>query len=122
MAQLEAWDGLLSGWEASQLNLHGTELVILSACESAVGEIHSGEGTLSLRRAFRVAGAEAVLASHWPVSDRATGELMRRFIVHWQGGKPRAEALRAAQRELRADEDLASPYFWAAFTLMGQWR
>ena len=117
-----AGDGLLSGWEASQLNLHGTELVILSACESAVGEIHSGEGTLSLRRAFRVAGAEAVLASHWPVSDRATGELMRRFIVHWQGGKPRAEALRAAQRELRADEDLDSPYFWAAFTLMGQWR
>ena len=115
-------DGLFTGQEAADLDLHGTRLVILSACESGVGEIHAGEGALSLRRAFRVAGAEAVLASHWPVSDRATSELMRRFIKHWKTGKPRASALRAAQLELRSDEDLDHPYFWAAFTLMGQWR
>lgn len=115
-------DGLFTGQEAADLDLHGTRLVILSACESAVGEIHSGEGALSLRRAFRVAGAESVLASHWPVSDRATSELMRRFIKHWKSGLPRSTALRKAQQELRADDDLDHPYFWAAFTLMGQWR
>ncbi|MBC8325493.1 MAG: CHAT domain-containing protein [Verrucomicrobia subdivision 3 bacterium] len=115
-------DGLFTGLEAAQLNLHGTELVILSACESSVGEIHAGEGVISLRRAFRIAGAEAVLASHWPVSNAATQSLMKNFMAHWQSGVPRAEALRRAQRELRQNEDTASPYFWAAFTLTGQWR
>jgi CHAT domain-containing protein len=64
-------DGLLTGLEASLLNLQGTELVIVSACESGTGEIKIGEGVMSLRRAFRIAGAETVLASHWPVSDKA---------------------------------------------------
>ncbi len=117
-----AEDGLFTGLEAAQLNLHGTELVILSACESSVGEIHAGEGAMSLRRAFRIAGAEAVLASHWPVSNAATQILMKNFVAHWQSGVPRAEALRRAQRELRQSEDHSSPYFWAAFTLTGQWR
>ncbi len=115
-------DGLFTGLEAAQLDLHGTELVILSACESSVGDIHAGEGAMSLRRAFRIAGAQAVLASHWPVSNAATQALMKNFIAHWQAGMPRAEALRRAQRELRQSEDHSSPYFWAAFTLTGQWR
>jgi CHAT domain-containing protein len=115
-------DELFTGFEAAQLDLHGTELVILSACESSVGEIHAGEGAMSLRRAFRIAGAQAVLASQWPVSYAATQSLMKNFIAHWQSGAPRAEALRRAQRELRQSEDHSSPYFWAAFTLTGQWR
>ena len=115
-------DGLFTGLEAAQLDLHGTELVILSACESSVGEIHAGEGAMSLRRAFRIAGAQAVLASQWPVSYAATQSLMKNFIAHWQSGAPRAKALRRAQRELRQSEDHSSPYFWAAFTLTGQWR
>ena len=115
-------EGLFTGLEAAQLNLHGTELVILSACESGVGDDHPGEGAMSLRRAFRVAGAESVLASHWPVSDEATNELMTHFLKHWRAGKPRDEALRAAQQTLRKSEDWSSPYFWAAFTLMGEWR
>jgi CHAT domain-containing protein len=77
-------DGLFTGLEAAQLDLHGTELVILSACESSVGEIHAGEGAMSLRRAFRIAGAQAVLASQWPVSSAATQSLMKNFIAHWQ--------------------------------------
>ena len=109
-------DGLFTGLEAAQLDLHGTELVILSACESSVGEIHAGEGAMSLRRAFRIAGAHTVLASQWPVSNAATQSLMKNFIAHWQSGAPRA------QRELRQSEDHSSPYFWAAFTLTGQWR
>src|SRR5262249_20695260 len=65
-----AEDGLLTGLEASLLNLQGTELVILSACDSSSGEVRNGEGVMSLRRAFRIAGAETVLASHWNVSDK----------------------------------------------------
>ena len=69
-------DGLLTGLEASLLNFQGTELVILSACDSGSGELKIGEGVMSLRRAFRIAGAQTVLASYWSVSDKATSELM----------------------------------------------
>jgi CHAT domain-containing protein len=121
-------DGLLTGLKASQLNLHGTELVILSACESGAGEVSIGEGVMSLRRAFRIAGAETVLASHWKVSDRATTMLMTEFIRRWRAGEPRAMAWRDAQLDLLhtkgkgEGEDFSNPYFWAAFTLTGQWR
>ncbi len=115
-------DGLLTGLEASQLNLQGTELVILSACESGTGELHIAEGALSLRRAFHIAGAETLLASHWPVSDQATGTLVAAFLKHWRSGRPRAEAWRMAQLEMLRSAKHKSPYFWAAFTLTGQWR
>ena len=74
---------MLTGMEASLLNLQGTELVILSACDSGTGEMKIGEGVMSLRRAFRIAGAETVLASHWKVSDKATSQLMtdRKSVV-----------------------------------------
>jgi CHAT domain-containing protein/tetratricopeptide (TPR) repeat protein len=117
-----AEDGLLTGLEASLLNLQGTELVILSACDSGTGEVKIGEGVMSLRRAFRIAGAESVLASHWPVSDRATSRLMTEFMQRWRSGEPRAQAWRAAQSELLHSKDFSNPYFWAAFTLTGQWR
>jgi CHAT domain-containing protein len=121
-----AEDGLLTGIEAAQLNLLGTELVILSTCESGSGEIKTGEGLLSLRRAFRMAGAETVLASHWKVSDAATALMITEFVRRWRAGEPRAQALRGAQLGLLktkgSREDYSSPYFWAAFTLSGQWR
>jgi hypothetical protein len=80
----------LPAWklEASLLNLQGTELVILSACDSGTGEIKIGEGVMSLRRAFRIAGAETVLASHWKVSDKATSQLMTEFVRRWRAGEP----------------------------------
>ncbi|MBI2928214.1 MAG: CHAT domain-containing protein [Verrucomicrobia bacterium] len=115
-------DGLLTGLEASLLNLQETELVILSACESGTGEIKIGEGVMSLRRAFRIAGAETVLASHWPVSDKATSLLMTEFMRRWRSGEPRAKAWREAQLSLLRSKDFSSPYFWAAFTLTGQWK
>jgi len=117
-----AEDGLLTGLEASLLNLQGTELVILSACESGAGEVKIGEGVMSLRRAFRIAGAETVLASHWKVSDEATSRLMTEFMRRWRAGEPRAKAWREAQLALRHSEKFSHPYFWAAFTLTGQWR
>ena len=121
-----AEDGLLTGLEASLLNLQGTELVILSACDSGSGELKIGEGVMSLRRAFRIAGAETVLASHWKVNDQATSRLMTEFMRRWRGGEPRATAWRAAQLTLLhskgTKDDFSNPYFGAAFTLTGQWR
>ncbi len=117
-----AEDGLVTGLEASLLNLQGTELVILSACDSGSGEVKIGEGVMSLRRAFRIAGAETVLASHWKVNDKATSQLMTEFIRRWRSGEPRAKAWRAAQLSLLHSKDFSNPYFWAAFTLTGQWK
>ena len=115
-------DGLLTGLEASLLKLEGTELVILSACDSGSGDVKIGEGVMSLQRAFRIAGAESVLASHWKVNDRATSELMTEFIRRWRSGEPRAQAWREAQLALLHSKDFSNPFFWAAFTLTGQWR
>lgn len=119
-------DGVVTGLEASLLNLQGTELVILSACDSGTGEVKIGEGVMSLRRAFRIAGAQTVLASHWKVSDRATTKLITAFVRRWQSGVPRAKAWREAQLELLrskgSSDDYSDPYFWSAFTLTGQWR
>jgi CHAT domain-containing protein len=117
-----AENGLLTGLEASLLNLQGTELVILSACDSGTGEVKIGEGVMSLRRAFRIAGAQTVLASHWKVSDKATSQLMTEFIRRWRSGEPRAKAWREAQLSLLHSSEFSNPYFWAAFTLTGQWR
>ncbi len=117
-----AEDGILTGLEASLLNLQGTELVILSACDSGSGDVKIGEGVMSLRRAFRIAGAESVLASHWKVSDKATTQLMSEFMRRWRSGQPRAKAWREAQLYLLRSKDYSNPYFWAAFTLTGQWK
>ncbi len=117
-----AEDGVLTGLEAALLNLQGTELVILSACDSGTGEVKIGEGVMSLRRAFRIAGAQTVLASHWNVSDKATSQLMTEFMRRWRAGEPRGKAWREAQLSLLRSKEFASPYFWAAFTLTGQWN
>jgi CHAT domain-containing protein/Tfp pilus assembly protein PilF len=117
-------DGVLTAYEATQLNLQGTELVVLSACETGLGESQNGEGVFGLRRGLQEAGAEAVLMSMWSVPDLETQELMRLFYQKWLGGKDKHEALREAQSELRArvkaryDHDLA--YYWGAFVLVGQ--
>ena len=117
-----AEDGLLTGLEASLLNLQGTELVILSACDSGSGEVKNGEGVMSLRRAFRIAGTETVLASHWEVSDRASNALMTEFVRRWRAGEERAHAWREAQLTLLRSKDFSDLFFWSAFTLTGEWR
>jgi CHAT domain-containing protein len=117
-----AEDGLLTGLDASLLDLQGTELVILSACDSGTGEVEIGEGVMSLRRAFLIAGAQTVLASHWNISDKATGQLMTEFMRRWQAGKSRSAAWQEAQLSLLHSKAFSNPYFWAAFTLTGEWR
>ena len=117
-------DGVLTAYEATQINLQGTELVVLSGCETGLGESKNGEGVFGLRRALQEAGAETVLMSMWSVPDQETQELMTLFYQKWLGGKEKHEALREAQGELRATvkarygRDL--PYYWGAFVLVGR--
>jgi CHAT domain-containing protein len=77
---------------------------------------------MSLRRAFLIAGAQTVLASHWNINDHATSQLMTEFMRRWRAGEPRVQAWREAQLELLHSKDLSNPYFWSAFTLTGQWN
>ena len=77
---------------------------------------------MSVRRAFRIAESWTLLASHWKVSDKATGQLMTEFIRRWRSGEPRAKAWREAQLSLLHSNEFKNPYLLAAFTLTGQWR
>lgn len=114
-------DGFLSLGDVYSLRL-GADLVVLSGCETALGREVRGEGLLGLTRGFMYAGAPRVLATLWPVRDRATSELMSRFYrALLEEGMPPAAALRSAQLSLRADRRWRAPYFWAAFTLQGDW-
>jgi CHAT domain-containing protein len=117
-------NGVLTAYEATTLNLQGTELVVLSACETGLGQTRGGEGVFGLRRALQEAGAESVLMSMWSVPDQETQELMTLFYQKWLGGEQKHEALREAQNELRGrvkaryGGDLA--YYWGAFVLVGR--
>src|SRR5262249_49464408 len=93
-------DGLLTALEVENVDLVGTELVVLSACETGRGEVQVGEGALGLRRAFQIAGAQTVLASLWMVPDRETEQLMTDCLGRWLKGEAPAAALRQAQLEL----------------------
>ncbi len=99
------------------------DLVVLSACQTALGREVRGEGLVGLTRGFMYAGAKRVVASLWQVDDQATAELMTRFYRHMlRGGRRPAAALRAAQRELAREPRWAAPYFWAGFVIQGEWR
>lgn len=99
------------------------DLVTLSACQTALGKEMGGEGLVGLARAFQFAGARSVLASLWSVSDRSTTELMKRFYSRLEAGESKDAALREAQRALlREGGPKSSPFHWAAFQLIGDWR
>ena len=111
-------DGILTGYEASLLNLSGTELVTLSACETGVGDALASEGVFGLQRAFLLAGAQSVLMSLWKVNDQLTQQLMTDFYRYWLSGLSKPQALRRAQLNLRKQH--SEPYYWGAFVLLGQ--
>ncbi len=117
-------DGILSASEVSGMNLMGTDLVVLSACETGLGEVKSGEGVYGLRRAFQMAGARTVISSLWPVPDEATAAVMSQ--LYSQSKKPIPERLRDLQlaeiRKLRAARLPDHPYTWGAFISLGDWR
>jgi len=110
-------DGILTAYEISQMNLSGTELVILSACETGLGDISGNEGVFGLQRAFKIAGAKYLIMSLWQVPDFQTQELMVTFYRHWlEQKKAIPEAFRIAQQEMR--DKYQNPYFWAGFVLV----
>ena len=117
-------DGVLTAFEATGLDLQGTELVVLSACQTGLGENQNGEGVFGLRRALQVAGAESVMMSMWSVPDQETRELMTLFYDQWLSGKDKPAALRSAQLQERAvvkeryGQDL--PSYWGAWVLVGR--
>jgi CHAT domain-containing protein len=113
-----AEDGILTALEVSRLNLTGTELVVLSACETALGDIRTGEGVFGLQRAFFSAGAESLVMSLWKVPDQLTALFMEEFYRAWLAGVSKVDAMRKARRSMRARS--ADPRIWAAFVLVGE--
>lgn len=116
-------DGVFTALEAAGLNLLGTQLVVLSACETGLGDIANGEGVYGLRRAFAIAGAETQLISLWQVDDHATQQLMVAYYQQLLAGGGRAESLRQVQLDLlNSNSPYEHPYYWAAFIVSGNWQ
>jgi CHAT domain-containing protein len=131
-------DGIFTAEEVMHLDLAKTRVVVLSACETGLGESAGGEGLLGLQRAFQIAGARTVVASLWKVDDRATRDLMERFYENmWTREMGKAQALREAQIWMLRDRgprglvevkegepeppQRLPPYYWGAFVLSGEW-
>jgi CHAT domain-containing protein len=139
-----AEDGVLTAYEAAGLDLWGTRLVVLSACETGVGEVQNGDGVYGLRRALVLAGSESQVMTLWQVSDDATRDLMIEYYRRLQAGAGRGEALRAVQLAMlsgtqkasggqqrglggdqpgnRRDANWSHPFYWAAFIQSGAWQ
>ena len=110
-------DGVLTSYEAMELNLENTELVVLSACETGLGEIKNGEGVYGLQRAFRVAGARNLIMSLWKVDDEVTLELMSEFYRNWLATNDKHDALKKAQLTIMSK--FPQPTYWGSFILVG---
>jgi CHAT domain-containing protein/Tfp pilus assembly protein PilF len=113
--------GILTALEASSLNLWGTELVTLSACDTGIGEVRNGEGVYGLRRAFVLAGAESLVMSLWPVSDSIARETMVAYYTGLRAGLGRGDALRQSKLAMLKRDVRQHPFYWASFIQSGEW-
>lgn len=117
-----AQNGFLRLYDIYNLKLNA-DLVVLSACQTALGKEIKGEGLVGLTRGFMYAGAPRVVASFWRIEDRASAEIMKRFYeAMLKDGLRPAAALRAAQVSMLREKRWQSPHYWAAFTIQGEWR
>lgn len=114
-------DGILTSLEAAGLDLWGTKLVVLSACDTGVGKVVSGDGVYGLRRALILAGSESQMISLWPVSDTGTSRLMTGYYEALKAGAGRSEALRQVQLRMLRDPKSRHPFYWASFIQSGEW-
>jgi CHAT domain-containing protein len=115
------WDGILTALEASGLDLWGTKLVTLSACDTGVGEVRNGEGVYGLRRAFMLAGAETLVMSLWPMSDYLARDAIIGYYTGLRSGLGRGDALRQSKLALLRRANHQHPYYWAFFIQWGEW-
>ena len=111
----ETEDGIVTAYEIAQLNLSNTQLVVLSACETALGDVQGTEGVFGLQRAFKIAGVKNLVVSLWQVPDKETAELMKLFYTNLLNKEPVRNAFNHAQKTMRSKYP---PYFWAAFVLI----
>jgi len=112
-------DGILTALEAAGLDLWGTRLVTLSACDTGVGEVRNGEGVYGLRRALVLAGVRMQVDSLWKIDDSATRDIMVHFYGRLLAGTSRSQSLREAQLAMLQDSRYAHPFYWAAFIAIG---
>jgi len=108
--------GILTAEKIAGMNLLGAKLVVMSACQTGLGDVKNDEGVFGLQRAFKLAGVETLIMSLWKVEDNATAKLMNVFYQEWLSGKSKQEAFKEAQKQVRAE--FSSPFFWAAFVMM----
>ena len=117
-------DGILTALEITGIPLTGTDLVVLSACETGLGKTKCGEGVFGLRRAFQLAGARTVVMSLWSVPDKQTQELMTDYYQRMKNGESKSEALRNAKlammKSRRKETGSSHPFFWASFISVGE--
>ncbi len=114
-------DSTLTALEAASLNLWGTKLVTLSACDTGLGDVKVGDGVYGLRRALVLAGSESQMMSLWPVSDAATRDLMVGYYQRLKAGEGRSQALRQVQLKMLKSPVRRHPYYWASFIQSGEW-
>ena len=122
--QFNSNDGILTAYEISQLDLRGLDLVVLSACQTGLGDVVQGEGVFGLQRGFKKAGVKSILMSLWPVNDFTTQLLMVEFYKNYLSGNSKHEALKLAQKYVKDYKDdngeklFESPYYWAGFIIL----
>jgi CHAT domain-containing protein len=114
-------EGILTALEASALDLWGTKLVTLSACDTGIGEVRNGEGVYGLRRAFVLAGTETLVMSLWPVSDAIARETMVAYYTGLRAGLGRGDALRQSKLAMLKRPSRQHPFYWASFIQSGEW-